>query len=361
MTRTYVINGKFLRAPMTGVHRVAAELARGLAGLVAEGHPAVAGMRFEVWHPHDAREPEALGLPTRMLGPLTSIAWEQLTLPLRKGDTTLVNLCNIGPALTRDAATMIHDIQVHQSPASYSRPFRLWYHFIQPAFARRNAKLLTVSHFSRAEIARIGLAPIGRIAVVHNGVDHLLAVAAVPAIVARLGLAAGGYVVALSTTQAHKNIGVLLKAFALPALAGTTLLLVGGTGRDAFVAEGHQVPANVVFAGRVSDGELRALYEAALCLAFPSTTEGFGLPPLEAMLVGCPALVAPCGALPEVCGNAAVFVPPHDAGAWAAGIAAMPKSGPERAGIVERSRLHAARFSWRAAALTLAAELRRED
>jgi glycosyltransferase involved in cell wall biosynthesis len=358
MARRFIVNGKFLRAPMTGVHRVAAELARGLARLAAAGDPAVAGMAFELWHPHDAREPAALGLPLRNLGPMTHIAWEQLTLPLRKGDATLVNLCNIGPALARNAVTMIHDTQVHQTPESYSRAFRLWYHAIQPVFARRHRRILTVSDFSAGEIAAVGLVPRDAITVIHNGVDHVLATPADPGVVDRLGLRPHGYVVALASVQAHKNIAVLLRAFARPELAGRTLVLVGGTGREAFAAAGLAVPPSVVLAGRVSDGELRGLYEAALCLAFPSTTEGFGLPPLEAMLVGCPAVIAPCGALPEVCGNAALAVPPEDDAGWARTIADLATGSDGRAALVAAGRRQAERFTWDRAARDLAATLR---
>ena len=59
--------------------------------------------------------------------------------------------------------------------------------------------------------------------------------------------------------------------------------------------------------GRVSDAELRALYESALCLIFPSRYEGFGLPPLEAMACGCPVIAADAAAVPEVCGDAALW------------------------------------------------------
>lgn len=359
MTRRFIINGKFLRAPMTGVHRVAAELARGLARLQAARDPAVDGMAFELWHPHDARDAESLGLPARRVGPLTHIPWEQLTLPLRKGEATLVNLCNIGPALARDAVTMIHDTQVHQTPDSYSRAFRLWYHAIQPAFARRHRRILTVSEFSAQEIVRVGLVRRDAITVIHNGVDHVLATAADPGIAGRLGLAPQGYAVALASTQAHKNIGLLLRAFARPELAGLRLLLVGGTAREAFVAAGHAIPGNVVFAGRVSDAELRGLYESALCLAFPSTTEGFGLPPLEAMLVGCPAIIAPCGALPEVCGTAALAVGPEDVAGWAAAIAGLAADPVRRAALAAVGRMQAGRFTWERAARDLAATLRK--
>ncbi len=360
MTRRYIINGKFLRAESTGVHRVAMELANALADLKREGHPAVADMTFEVWHTRDgSARAQGVSLTRRSVNFLTGIPWEQLTLPMVKRQGTLLSLCNIGPVAIRDAITMIHDAQVHLSPESYSRGFRLWYRFIQPRLGRRNRRILTVSEFSKAQIAALGICRAERIGVVHNGVDHILRVESDKSSVVSLGLAPGSYVVALSTTQAHKNIAILLKAFAYPQLAGVPLVLVGGTGRDAFVASAMDVPENVRFAGRVTDEALRGLMENALCLAFPSTTEGFGLPPLEAMLLGCPAIVAPCGALPEVCGSAVVYAAPDDALAWVSAIRRLMQNRKERPAWVQAGRDHAAQFTWRKAALTLATELER--
>ena len=359
MDRLFVINGKFLRVPSTGVHRVAHELANGLAALSAEGHPEVAGMRFELWTPHDGVErARDIALPLKVIGPLTNIPWEQLTLPLRQQEATLVNLCNIGPMLSRRAVTMIHDVQVHLSPQSYSRGFRAWYHFVQPRFARRHRRILTVSHFSADEIARVGLAPANKIGVIHNGADHVARVEADDTILERLRLRHGRYVLALASTQAHKNIRVLLEAADRLAASGLKLVLVGGTNADAFAAAGLRLAPNVRLTGRISDEQLRALYEKALCLAFPSTTEGFGLPPLEAMTLGCPALVAPCGALPEVCGQAADYVDPHAPSAWAAAIERLLKDPSRHAAMAVASRDHAAGFTWRRAALQLAQELR---
>ncbi len=285
---------------------------------------------------------------------MTGIPWEQITLPLTKRKGTLLNLCNIGPVLAGDALTMIHDVQVHISPASYSRGFRWWYHLTQPILARRNRKILTVSEFSRGEIARTGLCPAERIAVVHNGVDHVLRAEPRNEVIDRLALRGKPFVLGLANTQEHKNIAVLLAAFAQEELAGVQLVLFGGAGRDAFAAAGLALPANVLFAGRVDDGELRALMEHALCLAFPSTTEGFGLPPLEAMLLGCPAIIAPCGALPEVCGDAAVHVGPSDVAGWATAIRNFSDDPDLRGKYSVKGQVHASEFTWARAGRQLA-------
>ncbi len=86
-------------------------------------------------------------------------------------------------------------------------------------------------------------------------------------------------------------------------------------------------------------------------MVFPSTTEGFGLPPLEAMLVGTPAICAPCGALPEVCGEAATYAAPDDVDAWTKAIAEHFADSEEK--MAERSKAakaQASQFRWKASA-----------
>lgn len=354
MTQDFIINGKFLRASMTGVHRVAFEMCKALAELSHEAAPQLRGRHFEVWHTRTGREAARnIRLPAREVGALDGITWEQVTLPLRQGRPVLLNFCNIGPMFSANALTMIHDVQVKLSPGSYPLAFRLWYRMVQSLIARRNMALLTVSDFSRQQIALAGLAPIERIHTIHNGADHVLRAVADVSILDRLGIVDEIYTLALSTTQHHKNIEVLLKAFSRPELAGVKLVLFGAAGRADFVSAGRPVPANVIFAGRVSDGELRALVEGALALAFPSTTEGFGLPPLEAMLLGTPAICAPCGALPEVCGDAALYADPGDPEDWAEKIAALVRDVGRREQMSAAGRMHASVFTWRKAALRL--------
>lgn len=360
MPRQIVLNGKFLSASPTGVHRVAAELGNALADLIREDHLDAQGLELRVLAPANGMSRAgSMHMATDRLAPLAGIPWEQMTLPLRKRRALLLNLCNIGPMLAREAVTMIHDVQVLLSPQSYPAGFRAWYRLVQPIIARRHRHILTVSEYSRGQIVSAGLCGPDKVSVIHNGVDHVLRVAADSSVFRRLGLGRHSFVLGLANTQAHKNITVLMQAFAMPALAHLQLVLFGSASRKDFIRAGVTVPENVIFAGRIDDGALRGLFEQALCLAFPSTTEGFGLPPLEAMLLECPAIVVPCGALPEVCGTAALYASPDDPRTWAELIAKLSGSPALRRSMTDAGAVHAARFTWRAAAITLAGTLAR--
>lgn len=356
--RKVVINGKFLSGVPTGVHRVAEELIRHAKTIVDQDPEIGRQIELSLWIPHNAEaNAKHMDMPYRVVGPFSGNLWEQITLPMRARGRTIVSLCNVGPMLTRDAVTMFHDAQVHLAPDSYSLPFRLWYRLHQPISGRRHRKILTVSHFSREQLERVGVAGLNKTAVVHNGVDHVLSTAPDDSVLQRLGLEGEPFVVALANTQPHKNIGLLLKAFSRPELKGAKLVLFGSAGLQDFVAAGHAMTDNVIFAGRVSDAELRSLYGHALCIAFPSLTEGFGLPPLEAMTTGCPAIVAPHGALPEICADAAIYVSADDPGAWAAAIVRLNKDGDFRNDWRAAALRQSASFTWKRAASQLVEEL----
>jgi glycosyltransferase involved in cell wall biosynthesis len=86
--------------------------------------------------------------------------------------------------------------------------------------------------------------------------------------------------------------------------------------------------------------------EQAAVFAFPSLTEGFGLPPLEAMLLGTPALIAPCGAMPEVCGDAAVYAAPGSAADWVAALTRLLADRSVREALSDKGRVQAGRYRW---------------
>lgn len=343
------LNGKFMSAHMTGVQRVAMEIVRECDRQLTQDPALKARIDLDIIAPKSAKTAlkalELQSIKVRTAGFLGGNLWEQLELPWHVGRARLLNLCNLGPALCLNAVTMLHDAQVHAAPKSYSVPFRLWYRFIQPWLGHRSRRILSVSEYSRQDLIRYGIAPADKITVAYNGVDHVLRLEADSAICARLGVIKGGYVLGLANTQSHKNIKVLLEAFRdLPDLK---LVLFGRATRDELQSLTDQpLTDNIIAAGAVSDEALKALMASALCLAFPSKTEGFGLPPLEAMLLGCPAVVAPCGALPEVCGDAALYADPDRPGDWVKQIASLRADPALRQAFSDKGHDKASHYNW---------------
>lgn len=357
--RKLVINGRFLGAKPSGVQRVARQLV-----LQLQNHADELDMLFEDGITIAAPATVALTqndsrLPLERSGRLRGQAWEQLHLPRQAVGGLLVNLCNVGPIASRHAITMIHDAQIYTMPSSYSRLFRLWYRFVLPRLGRYNRQILTVSNYSAQQLVDYGVAPADRITVVYNGVDHVRGFTPDYSVNRAHNLTPQSYVLALASTQHHKNIGVLFRAFEPGRMGNIRLVLMGGEDSTDFAARGVAVPPNTVFAGKVTDGQMRALMEDALCFAMPSLTEGFGLPPLEAMMLGCPALLAPCGALPEVCGEAALYADPHDADGWTHAMCRLRDEPGLRERLAASGRVHSEQFTWDAAGRRLVNTVKR--
>lgn len=338
-------NGKFLSAPPSGVHRVAEEIIRAVDARLAEGdEPA----RAAILHPPGIRRELPLKvIPHRRAGRSAGPVWEQTELARAARGGLLINLCNLGPVSARNAVTMIHDAQVRDAPESYSAAFRAYYNAVQPVLGRRHRLILTVSNYARMRLMVHRTAPAEAIRVVHNGVDHVSRVAPDRNAVHTCGLSPGGYVMALANAQPHKNIAVLTEAFRDPRLSDLTLVLFGD---DPVHAIDANAPKNVISAGRVSDAALYGLMSNALAYACPSLTEGFGLPPLEAMALGAPVIAAPRGAMPEVLGEAAIWADPEDPAAWAGEILRLRADGAKRAERSSAGRARASRYRWADAA-----------
>lgn len=355
MYKTIAFNGKFFGAAPTGVHRVAEQLIAATDALIAEQRGSDADYALLIRN--SVRVPSYRKIMCIRENPrvrrMHRIAWEQLYLPLARREDFILNLCNLGPLYHRDSATLIHDAQVYSAPESYSRSFRLWYKFLFFFIGRRHKLIVTVSEFSKRELVHYGVATADKIVVVHNGCDHVLQIRPDEGQLATLNLTRGRYVLALANTQKHKNIALLLRAFAAPELKDAALVLFGGASQADFENGGHVVPPNVRFAGRVTDSELVGLMANAGALAFPSLTEGFGLPPLEAMALGCPVVAAPFGALPEVCGDAALYADPFDPHAWSQKIRTVLDDSAVRQSLIAAGHRQAGIFTWKRAARNL--------
>ena len=132
-------------------------------------------------------------------------------------------------------------------------------------------------------------------------------------ILARSALQTRRFVLGVSSMSPIKNFQRLIDAWEGLGRTDFKLVLAGGHNRKLFQDAGPCRGTNTQFLGYVTDGELRALYENAACFVYPSLYEGFGLPPIEAMSCGCPVIASHCSALPEVCGDAALYCDAYSA------------------------------------------------
>jgi glycosyltransferase involved in cell wall biosynthesis len=356
MTATVYINGKFTAQRLTGVQRYAGELVRAL-DLAVE-----AGERWVLLVPPQGTPPALRHIEVKVVaavGPSLHL-WEQLALPLAARSGLLLNLAGSAPLLARRQWCTFHDAAVFDHPDVFTPAFRRWYRFHFRWLARHAERLLTVSAHSRRRLAlHLGL-PEAAIGIVPNGGDHLIGIAEDPAVLQRLGLQGCRWFVAVGSESRLKNWPVLLRAWSLLAPPpDLRLVLVGG--RNAAVFAGQQPVATgarqMVHAGAATDGELKALLQGAVALVMPSLDEGFGLPPLEAMALGCAAVVADAGALPEVCGDAALYVDPRDPAHIAVALQRCLAEPALREGLAAAGPAHAAALTWRQSAVALRALL----
>ncbi len=344
-------NGKFYAAGLNGVHRVADRLIRECDARLAEMPASARPQSFLHVPVRRQWQPKLSTIQLKEHDGAHSQRWEQMVLPRLASGGVLVNLANLAPIAHANKILLIHDAQFLFPDSSYPWRQRTGYRVLLPIMARTSAVVLTVSDYSRQMLDVLGVCPRERTTRLYNGADHILDAAFDPGALARFGLEPNGYVLMFGSPKAYKNVGVVLSAFAAGALAPTRLVVVGPS-REALAAAGLVAPADAVFVGSCDDRILHALYRGALALAFPSRTEGFGLPPIEAMMCGCPAVVSPGGAIPEICRDAALYADIDDPGSWREAFLALRDPGL-RAARVAAGRARASRFNWHAAGTQL--------
>lgn len=173
--------------------------------------------------------------------------------------------------------------------------------------------ILTVSEFSKQEILRLTSSGEQPITVTHLGVDEGWSNVA-----KGQPLHERPYIIFVGNVKPHKNVRGLLEAFSLIYKEIPHDLVIAGkregfvTGDEAVAKQAETLGQRVVFTGYVSDENLKKYVVGASTLVLPSFYEGFGLPPLEAMACGCPVIVSNAASLPEVCGDAALYVDPNN-------------------------------------------------
>ena len=267
----------------------------------------------------------------------------------------------VGPPCQRGVSVVtIHDLGFLRVPESFPRLQALRLRWQVRANARRAAMVITGSEYSKRDLRDAYGLPDERIAVIHHAPDPSFApvrdLATIEALKRRLGIA-HRYVLCVGRVNPRKNLTGVLRAFERirPQLAEPTQLVIAGP-RDYRADELDRAIArspcrtDVLRVGYVSDDHLPTLFSGAAVFVYPSFFEGFGLPPLEAMVCGVPVICSGVTSLPEVVGDAALTIDPSSIDDIAAGMLRVLSDPGLRAALIQKGRQRADRFSWSTAA-----------
>jgi glycosyltransferase involved in cell wall biosynthesis len=236
----------------------------------------------------------------------------------------------------------LHDLNHLCVRDNSSTAKRAYYrHIVRPA-CDRAVFVLTVSEYSKREIAAWAKVKDDKVINVGNGVGS-------PFVPTGPKYEPGyPYLLYVGSRKPHKNLPRLLEAYFMSGIRREVRLVISGRPDQQILREieGRGLNGNVVFADSDTDADLSDIYRGALGFVFPSLYEGFGLPPLEALACGTPVLTSNVCSLPEVVGDSAILVDPLDIEAIADGIRRLVHDSALTTELRQKGLLRAKKFSW---------------
>ena len=344
---------------LAGNETYAANLVEALAEFDRENSYTVYVTRAEAERRFEGRWPNVRVRRTLPHTPLLRVPFT-LSAELRRRPVDVLHVQYTAPPLAPcPVVATIHDLSFEHLPETFKRRSWMQLRLTVRRTARRAAHVIAPSEFTRRDlISTYRLDPARVTAIPLAASSHFRPVEDAREIerVRRSYGIEGEYVLAVGSIQPRKNLVRLVRAYSLLrrergrsnlpklVLVGRQAWLYGETLR---AIEEEGVGGSVILTGHVSEGDLPALYSGALCFAYPSYFEGFGLPPLEAMRCGTPTLVGDRASLPEVVGDAALSADPFDAGALAHALARLIDDDALRAELRARGLRRASAFDWR--------------
>lgn len=252
----------------------------------------------------------------------------------------------------------LHDATPWLYPETMDLKGRLYFRRLGSLAARRCRALITVSHDSKRKISEALPIPAAKVSVIHCGVDDLFHRIddenLLDAVRTRYQLPQR-FVLAVGTLEPRKNLPFLVESyrrFAAATGSDLGLVIAGRSGWKQGLLEPTfgRPEQRVVLTGFVPQSDLVALYSLADAFVLPSIYEGFGMPPLEAMACGCPVIVSNRGSLPEVVGDAALFIDPDEPASLVAAIGLLETNRILRERLAQKGLERAKLFTWRNAA-----------
>jgi glycosyltransferase involved in cell wall biosynthesis len=264
-------------------------------------------------------------------GNAARLAWHHLRLPsLLRSERAELYFSPLPEGSTRPVCRQvitIHDLLPLRFPDFHPR-LKYYYAMVLPRIIAASEAIIATSEATRRDIER-RWGHLGKpVHVVYQGFRHDVFRPSSEEATARVRAHYGldRFLLAVGDPRPHKNLEGLMRAFARLNAPDVQLAIVGKTGDPAewkSLLSSLGIAERVRILGVTPDADLAALYSAAIALVFPSHYEGFGIPPLEALACGCPVVVSRVASLPEVCGEAALYVDSSSVDSIALGMAQM--------------------------------------
>ncbi|MFS2112678.1 glycosyltransferase family 4 protein [Herbaspirillum frisingense] len=253
--------------------------------------------------------------------------------------------------LPSNTVVMIHDVIPLMFPKQFGDVIAEWKNRFK-AIAAQAGHIVTISESSAQEISRFLEVPREKITAIYNGVTQLPAGDPAEAAVT---LPAHPYVVFFGAYGPHKNMDIVLQALARDEISGVDLVAIGDNKNRTVLrkVEALGLASRVHFMGKLNDAQAGHVLTCSKGLVFPSLYEGFGLPPMEAALLGVPSICSNRPAMNETMADVALFVEPDDVQGWSNAIHRLVSEAGLGSELGQAARSRVLSFTWDAAARKL--------
>lgn len=305
----YVFDGQVYAQRATGQYRYADEILKEFDKLILKDE-------YEIIVPAYVNlENKFKNLKVVYYGRVKGIMWTQISLGiyLWKHHAFSIGFCNTTP-LIRPGIAVIHDIgykvlRDHYKNL-YGRLSSLWHRLNYWVIARGKKPIISVSEFSKNQISKVYKIDRKRITVIGNGWQHYQRITEDDSIQNQYRqLQAGGYYFSLGSLEERKNFKWVMEV--ARRTPDELFVIAGGKVKNVKDKIDFTSLPNVLFVGYITDGKAKWLMKNCKAFLFPSIFEGFGIPPLEAFSVGTKVICSETSCLPEICGEAAVYINPY--------------------------------------------------
>lgn len=302
------------------------------------------------------------GINVKVLEKTNYFIWEQVVIPKAvKAEKIDVLWCpyNTAPFFVHcPIVVTVHDLiymslQLRKVPTLYKKAGALYRKMVVPSAVKKAKKIITISRFAKNEICEYFPNSVNKIEIVYNSADFNnvpLSEEEEVDFFKKNGINKS-YILGFGALEVRKNTLSLIKAFdMLPdnQKIDTQLVLFGFRGfeqskEQRYIQDNN---CNVVALGYISDKEKTTLYRNAKMFVFPSFSEGFGIPLLEAFTNNCPVITSNRTALPEIGGNACIYIDPDDVSDISDAMLQLLKSDDLRTDLIKNGRGRLLNFDW---------------